>query len=107
MIRYLSVEQVVSLHQQVIGHLTDAGVQDFRALERAVGRPATTFETEDLYPTLDAKAAALLMVWRPPHRSPRVVVKRHSSPLNASSSQTVPRCTPPIAIWSASPMPSP
>jgi death-on-curing protein len=59
-IRYLSIEQVVSLHQQVIGHLTDVGVRDYRSLERAVARPAVTFETEDLYPTLDAKAAALL-----------------------------------------------
>jgi death on curing protein len=60
MIRYLSVEQVVSLHQRVVGHLTDAGVRDLRALERAVSRPAVTFETDDLYPTLDAKAAVLL-----------------------------------------------
>jgi death-on-curing protein len=60
MIRYLSVEQVVSLHQRVIGHLTDVGVLDYRALEHAVTRPTVTFETEDLYPTLDAKAAALL-----------------------------------------------
>ena len=60
MIRYLSMEQVVSLHQRVIGHLTEIGVRDFRALEVAVSRPAVTFETEDLYPTLDAKAAALL-----------------------------------------------
>ena len=36
MIRYLSVEQVVSLHQRVVGHLTDVGVRDFRALENAV-----------------------------------------------------------------------
>ena len=54
MIRYLSVEQVVSLHQHIVGHLTDAGVRDFRGLEKAVGRPAVTFET------LDAKAAVLL-----------------------------------------------
>jgi death on curing protein len=60
MIRYLSVEQVVSLHQRVIGHLTDIGVRDFRALESAVARPTVTFETEDLYPTLDGKAAALV-----------------------------------------------
>jgi death on curing protein len=40
--------------------LTDAGVLDIRALERAVARPAATFETEDLHATLDAKAAALL-----------------------------------------------
>jgi death on curing protein len=60
MIRYLSVEQVVSVHQRVIGHLTDVGVRDVRALEAAVTKPTVTFETEDLYPTLDAKAAALL-----------------------------------------------
>ena len=60
MIRYLSVEQIVSLHQRVVGHLTDVGVRDFRALESAVARPAVTFDTEDLYATLDAKAAALL-----------------------------------------------
>lgn len=60
MIRYLSVEQVVSLHQRLVGHLTDVGVRDFQALENAVSRPAVTFETEDLYPTLDGKAAALL-----------------------------------------------
>ena len=60
MIRYLSVEQVVSLHQRVIGHLTDIGVRTFRALESAVARPTVTFETEDLYPTLDGKAAALV-----------------------------------------------
>jgi death-on-curing protein len=60
MTRYLSVDQVVSLHQRVVGHLTDVGVRDFQALENAVARPAVTFETEDLYPTLDGKAAALL-----------------------------------------------
>jgi death-on-curing protein len=60
LIRYLSVEQVVSLHQQVVGHLTDAGVRDYGSLESAVRRPAVTFETDDLYPTLDVKAAALL-----------------------------------------------
>ena len=60
MIRYLSVEQVVSLHQRVIGHLTEAGVRDVRTLEGAVTKPAVTFDSEDLYPTLEAKTAALL-----------------------------------------------
>jgi death-on-curing protein len=60
MIRYLSVEQILSLHQRVIGHLTDAGVRDLRALESAVAGPAVTFDAEDLYPTLDGKAAVLL-----------------------------------------------
>jgi death-on-curing protein len=60
MIRHLSVEQILSLHQSLVGHLNDAGVRDLRALESAVARPAATFETEDLFPTIDGKAAALL-----------------------------------------------
>jgi death on curing protein len=60
MIRHLSVEQILSLHQSLVGHLNDAGVRDLRALESAVARPAATFDTEDLFPTLDRKAAALL-----------------------------------------------
>jgi death-on-curing protein len=60
MIRHLSLEQVLSLHQRVIGHLSEAGVRDLAALETAVARPTVTFDAEDLYPTLDGKAAALL-----------------------------------------------
>lgn len=61
MIRYLSVEQVLSLHQSLTGPLSgDPGIRDLRALDAAVARPALTFEGEDLYPTLPAKAAALL-----------------------------------------------
>jgi death-on-curing protein len=61
MIRYLSVDQVVSLHQTLIGHLRgDAGVRDLRALEAAVARPSLAFDGEDLYPQLEAKAAALM-----------------------------------------------
>ena len=60
MIRYLSLEQVLSLHQRVIGHLSEAGVRDLRALETAIARPTVTFDAEDLYPTLDGKAAVLL-----------------------------------------------
>lgn len=60
MIRHLSVEQVLSLHQSIVGHLSDAGVRNLSALEAAVSRPTATFEGEDLYPTLEAKAAALV-----------------------------------------------
>jgi death on curing protein len=60
MIRYLSLEQVLSLHQRVIGHLSEVGVRDLRALEAAIARPSVTFDAEDLYPTLDGKAAVLL-----------------------------------------------
>lgn len=61
MIRYLSVEQVVSLHQSLVGPLSgDPGVRDLRALEAAVLRPALSFDGEDLHPSLEGKAAALL-----------------------------------------------
>ena len=60
MIRHLSLEQVLSLHQRVIGHLSEAGVRDLRALETTIARPTVTFDAEDLYPTLDSKAAVLL-----------------------------------------------
>lgn len=61
MIRYLSVEQVLSLHQSLIGPLSgDAGVRDLGALEAAIARPGLSFEGEDLHASLEAKAAALL-----------------------------------------------
>jgi death-on-curing protein len=59
MIRHLSVEQILSLHQSIVGHLSDAGLRNLSALESAVSRPAATFDGEDLYPTLESKAAAL------------------------------------------------
>ena len=61
MTRYLSAEQVVSLHQGLTGLLSgDPGIRDLRALDAAVAKPALVFEGEDLYPSLAAKAAALL-----------------------------------------------
>jgi death-on-curing protein len=59
--RYLSAEQVVSLHQGMTGLLSgDPGIRDLRALDAAVSKPALVFEGEDLYPSLAAKAAALM-----------------------------------------------
>jgi death-on-curing protein len=60
MTEHLSVEQVLSLHQSLVGHLSDAGVRDLRALDAAVTRPTATFDGADLYPSLDVKAAALM-----------------------------------------------
>lgn len=61
MTRYLSAEQVVSLHQGLTGLLSgDPGIRDLRALDAAVSKPALVFEGEDLYPSLAAKAAALM-----------------------------------------------
>ncbi len=59
MIRYLSVEQILSLHQSLVGHLHEAGVRDLRSLEYCASRPAAAFEGEDVYPSLEAKAAVL------------------------------------------------
>jgi death-on-curing protein len=61
MIEHLSVEQVLSLHQSLVGHLSEAGVRDLRALDAAVSRPVATFGGADLYSSLDAKAAALIV----------------------------------------------
>ena len=61
MTRHLSAEQVLSLHQGLTGLLSgDPGIRDLRALDAAVTKPTLVFEGEDLYPSLAAKAAALL-----------------------------------------------
>jgi death-on-curing protein len=61
MTRYLSAEQVLSLHQGLTGLLSgDPGIRDLRALDAAVLKPTLVFDGDDLYPTLPAKAAALL-----------------------------------------------
>lgn len=60
MTRYLSAQQVLSLHQGLTGVLSgDPGIRDLRALDAAVIKPTLVFEGEDLYPSLAAKAAAL------------------------------------------------
>ncbi|MEL6931180.1 MAG: type II toxin-antitoxin system death-on-curing family toxin [Cyanobacteria bacterium J06600_6] len=60
MIRYLTLEEVMSLHRQIFGRSgKTAGVRDMGSLESAVAQPSMTFGGEDLYPTLIDKAAAL------------------------------------------------
>jgi death-on-curing protein len=58
---YLSVEQVLDLHRVQIRRFGGAaGLRDRGALEAALGRPRMTFEGEDLYADIAAKAAALM-----------------------------------------------
>jgi len=58
--RYLSLSEVLWLHLQVIeASGGSAGVRDLGALEAAVAQPRSTFDGEDLYPSLLEKAAAL------------------------------------------------
>jgi death-on-curing protein len=61
MIRYLSTEQVLSLHHGLLDSLSgDPGIRDLTALDAAVARPSLVFDGDDLYPTMPAKGAALL-----------------------------------------------
>ena len=58
---YLSLEQVLGLHRIQLQRFGGAaGLRDRGALEAAVARPQATFGGEDLYPDIEAKAAALL-----------------------------------------------
>jgi death-on-curing protein len=60
-ILYLSVEQIVDLHEkQVRTFGGSAGLRDRGGLESAVARPAMTFGGEDLYPDVADKASALM-----------------------------------------------
>ena len=61
MILYLSVEQVLQIHEAQIERFGGpAGLRDPDALESAVARPAMTFGGEDLYPDLPSKTGALM-----------------------------------------------
>lgn len=61
MIAYLSIEQVVELHDIQIRRFGGAdGLRDRGALESAVARPQMTFGGEDLYVDVAEKAAALM-----------------------------------------------
>ena len=58
---YLSLEQVLDLHRVQIRRFGGAaGLRDRGALEAALGRSQMTFGGEDLYPDIEAKAAALM-----------------------------------------------
>jgi death-on-curing protein len=60
-IRYLSLQQVLDLHQDLVGQFGGlAAVRDRGSLESAVARPSMTFGGEDLYPDVAAKAAAVM-----------------------------------------------
>ncbi|GMR23580.1 MAG: type II toxin-antitoxin system death-on-curing family toxin [Acidobacteriota bacterium] len=61
MIEYLSLAQILHLHEAQIDAFSGAGgIRDKGGLESAVARPTMTFGGEDLYPDVAAKAAALM-----------------------------------------------
>jgi len=59
--KYLTVEQVLFLHARLVEETGGShGLRDLGLLESAVARPQATFEGEDLYADIFAKAAALM-----------------------------------------------
>ena len=58
--RYLSLQEVISLHSLLIAQTGgSSGLRDRGALESAVAQPEASFGGEDLYADLPSKAAAL------------------------------------------------
>ena len=58
--KYLSIFQIMELHEQVIEQSGGMRViRDFSGLESAIAQPEMTFGGEYLYPKLTQKAAAL------------------------------------------------
>jgi death on curing protein len=58
--RYLTVDEVLALHERIIGTSGGSlGVRYSAGLESAIAQPQMTFEGVALYPTLVSKAAAL------------------------------------------------
>jgi death-on-curing protein len=58
--RYLSLQEVISLHSLIIAQSGgSSGLRDRGALESAVAQPEASFSGEELYPDLASKAAAL------------------------------------------------
>src|SRR5258707_11694486 len=58
--RYLTLGEVVRLHQLVIEQAGGApGIRDLALLDSALAQPRATFDGRDLHPTVLDKAAAL------------------------------------------------
>ena len=58
--RYLSLGEIVDLHQALLAQTGGAtGIRDLGMLESALAQPRATFGGADLHPTLIQKAAAL------------------------------------------------
>lgn len=56
----LSKEQILLLHSQLIGQTGGSdGVRDYNLLESALETPFQSFGGDELYPTIQAKAARL------------------------------------------------
>ncbi len=60
MMRYLTLPEVLTLHDRVITTTGgSSGIRDLSALESALAQPRATFNGDELYPDIVAKAATL------------------------------------------------
>ena len=58
--RYLTLAEVLRLHEDLIASSGGAaGLRDLGRLQSALAQPLASYDDEDLYPTVVAKAAAL------------------------------------------------
>ncbi len=58
---YLTPQQILFIHARLIAETGgEHGLRDIGLLESAVARSMATFDGQDLYPTMFAKAAALM-----------------------------------------------
>lgn len=58
--RYLTVAEIIELHARIISQSGGAsGLRDRAALESSLAQPLQTFGGEELYPSVEEKAAAL------------------------------------------------
>lgn len=58
--KYLTLEQIQLIHTDQINNYGGThGVRDEAALESAISRPQSSFDSNELYPTIFEKAAAL------------------------------------------------
>ena len=58
--RYLTLNEVLELHRRVVAQTGGAqGIRELFGLESAIVQPQMTFGGQELYPTVEAKAAAI------------------------------------------------
>ena len=58
--RYLNLGEIFRLHQRLIAQSGGAGgLRDLGGVESALAQPQMAFSGEELYPTIESKAAAL------------------------------------------------
>ncbi|MDY0168079.1 MAG: type II toxin-antitoxin system death-on-curing family toxin [Thermoguttaceae bacterium] len=60
--RYLTLGEVVQLHRRILAQTGGAdGVRSFGGLQSALAQPEMTFGGQELYPTIESKAAAICL----------------------------------------------